>query len=138
MAFDIISRPFWRLPQLVDDDAEDWLGAMHTNSGGLSVSEDDKHVYITAALPGVDEADIDVTFDKGVVWIKGESKVSESDAKRKYYRKASSSYAYSVTVPGDIDTSLDPEATYKNGVMTVTFVKSPTSQPKKITIKGHK
>ena len=36
---------------------------------------------------------------------------------------------------GDLDAGKEPDATYQNGVMTVTFAKSPQSEPKKITIK---
>jgi HSP20 family protein len=136
LPFNIISRPFWRIPDLVEEDSDDWFSALQSNQGGLTVSEDDQCVYVSASLPGVDEKDIDITFDKGVLWIKGETKLVEE--KRKYYRKASSNFAYSISIPGDINSSIEPDATYKNGVMTVVFTKTPQSQPKKIAIKGHK
>ena len=104
------------LPQIIDD----W--DLTTNvPTGLTISEDDKYVYVSASLPGVDPKDVEVTFDKGVVWIKGE---------------ASSSFSYRIAVPGDIDAEKDPEATSKHGVMTVKFTKKPQSQPKKITVKS--
>mgnify|MGYP000344849268 CR=1 FL=1 len=107
---------------------------MMTNwPSGLSLSEDDKNVYVQASVPGVDPKDIEVTFDKGVVWIKGESKDEEQN--KKYYRKAASSFSYRVAVPGDIDSTQEPQASVKNGVMTVTFTKSPKAQPKKISVK---
>jgi HSP20 family molecular chaperone IbpA len=40
-----------------------------------------------------------------------------------------------VAVPGDVDPNKEPEATYKHGVMTITFNKTPKAQPKKIQIK---
>ena len=137
MSFELTTRPLWRLPSFWDeDDDTNWPG--FSAASGVSISEDDGHVYVTAAVPGVHENDIEVTFDKGVLWIKGETKEAEEDKKRKYYRRSANSFSYRVNVPGDLDLHTDPEADYKNGIMTVTFKKSPQSQPKKITVKAKK
>lgn len=124
------------LPQLWrDQELNDWDWDLATNTpSGLSISEDDKYVYVAASLPGVDPKDVEVTFDKGVVWIKGEMVEEEKD--KKYYRKASSSFSYRVAIPGDIDMDHEPEATSKHGIMTVKFAKKPEAQPKKITVKS--
>jgi HSP20 family protein len=102
----------------------------------LSLSEDDKHIYVQAQVPGVDPKNIDVTYHDGYLWIRGEAKESEEDKKRKYYRHATSSFSYRVAIPSEVDMKTEPEATYKHGVMTVTFAKSPKAQPKKITVKA--
>lgn len=128
---------FFRFPNLrpsVWEDEDDWGSVTATN--GLSISEDPTHIFVEAALPGVDPKDIEITFDKGYVWIKGETKIEEKN--KKYYRKAASSFSYRVAVPGDLDSHKEPEATYKNGIMTVTFAKSPVTQPKKILVKESK
>ncbi len=140
MAIDLIPSPFWKFPTLgvpsvFSDDEDSWA---QIGSTGISVSEDDKHVFVSANIPGVDEKNIDMTFDKGYLWIKGEQAETEEDKKRKFYRRATSSFSYRVAVPGDIDLGVDPEASYKNGVMTVRFTKSPASQPKKISVKSAK
>lgn len=139
MAFDLIPGNFWniapyRVPSLLSDD-DDWTVS---SPSGISISEDDKKVFITTALPGIDEKDIEVTFDKGTLWVKGESKTENGSDKKKYYRKATSSFSYRVAVPGELDPNVEPEASYKNGVMTVSFAKSPVSQPKKISVKTGK
>lgn len=121
------ARAFWN-----DDDS--WL-APQTQSN-VAISEDEKNVYVDAALPGIDPKNIDITFEKGVVWIKGEAEEKEEDKKKKYYRHATKSFSYRVAIPGEIDTASEPSATYKNGVMTVTFTKSPKTQPKKIQVKA--
>jgi HSP20 family protein len=132
---DMVPQSFFRFPTFrnIWDDEDDFLTP--STPSGLSISEDDKSVYVDASLPGVDPKNIDITFDKGVVWIKGESAEEEKEGK-KYYRRASSSFSYRVAVPGDLDQNSEPQATYKNGVMKVTFTKSPQSQPKKIAIKA--
>lgn len=132
---DIVPRSFWRFPTIQSfwEDDNDWSQPL-TAPSGLSVSEDDQSIYISAALPGVNPKNIEVTVDKGVVWIKGE--VKEENKNKKYYRKSTSAFSYRVAVPGEIDQNIEPKATAENGVMTVTFTKSPKSQPKKITIQS--
>lgn len=104
------------------------------NDNGLSISEDEKNVYIKAAVPGMDAKDIEVTYDKGVLTIRGE--MSEKEEKKKVIRQSRQSYFYQLTVPGEINDKSEPEAKCKNGMMTVTFTKSPKTQPKKIAIKS--
>ncbi len=139
MAFDLIPSSLWNFPSLrvpagFDEDDND-LQFSSLGRSGISLSEDEKFVYVTAALPGVTEKNIDMTFDKGTLWIKGEQEEEEENKNRKYYRKAVSSFSYRVAIPGDLDSKIDPDASYKNGVMTIKFTKSPAAQPKKIIIK---
>jgi len=136
MVLELIPRrmlSFPSIPSLWDDD-DDWLTAPSTQSG-LSVSEDDKNVYIEASVPGIDPDNIEVSYQDGHVWIHGEVKEEQKDKSRKYYRQARQSFSYRIAVPGDVDTNKEPEATYKNGVMTVAFAKSPANQPKRIKVK---
>jgi HSP20 family protein len=129
-----LSFPSLSLPDFWDEDGE-WLTSPSTQSG-LSVCEDENKVYIEAAVPGIDPKNVDVTFQDGYVWVRGETKEEEEDKQKKYYRKASRSFSYRVAVPGDVDATKDPEATYKHGVMTIAFTKSPKAQPKKIQVKA--
>lgn len=135
MAMDLVPANFWRisddLRNFWADDA--WKTLVNNTPSGLSISEDDKHVYVEAAIPGVNPEDVEITFDKGVLWIKGESKKQVTN--RKVYQNMASTFSYRVAVPGDVDTSVEPEASWENGVMTITFAKSPQAQPKKITVR---
>ncbi len=135
MVRSLIPSSFWQFPSLRSFwEDEDW--DLVPTASGLSISEDDQNVYVEAAMPGLEPEDIEVSFDKGVLWLKGEAK--EETTKKKYYRKATSSFSYRVVVPGEIDPNKEPVATYKNGVMKVTFAKSAASQPKKIKVKVEK
>lgn len=139
MAFDLIpsrllSFPSMRMPSFWNDE-DDWLTTPATPSG-LSVSEDENNVFVEAALPGIDPKDVEITFQDGYLWIRGESKEEEKDKAKKYYRQSTKSFSYRVAVPGEINEDVEPEASSKNGVMMVTFAKSPKKQPKKIQIKA--
>lgn len=138
MAFDLIpsrllSFPSLRMPSIWNDE-DDWLTTA-SSASGLSISEDEKNVYVEAAVPGIDPKEVEITFQDGYLWIRGENTEEVKDKARKYYRESSKSFSYRVAVPGDIDEKMEPEATCKNGVMTITFVKSPKTQPKRIQIK---
>ena len=126
-----LSNPVF--PDFWDED-EEWLTSPSTPSG-LSIYEDENKIYVEAAVPGIDPKHVEMTYQDGYLWIRGESKEEEEDKKKKYYRKATRSFSYRVAVPGDVDTTKEPEATCKHGVMTVAFMKSPKAQPKKIQIK---
>lgn len=131
---DIIPKSFWSFPTnslLTDDD----FFTSPTTGSDLSVSEDDNNVFIEANMPGLESDDIEVTYHKGQLWLRGSKKEEEKDKKKKYYRYASSSFSYRLAVPGNIDEKSEPDAEYKNGVMKVTFKKLAEEQPKKITVK---
>lgn len=122
-----LSFPFWE---------EDTWGLDIPAQTGLSVSEDKNHVYVEAHLPGLKSEDIELSFERGVLWIRGEKKEEQEDKKKRYYRRASSSFSYRLQVPGQIDEKKEPEATYKDGVLKVSFAKTSGTEPKKIAIKA--
>lgn len=130
------SFPRYRFPfSLFEDFEDDWSLQEFSSLSGLSVSEDDSHVYVEAALPGLSPEEVEMIFEKGILWIKGEKKEESEDKKKKYYRKAMSSFSYRVAVPGDVDESKEPDAVCKNGVLKIVFFKSKKGSSKKIPIK---
>lgn len=127
----LVPRSFFSLPSLIDDQ-DDWSFFSNMPSG-LSVAEDEKSVYVEAAVPGVEPKDIDVTFEKGVVRIVAESKKEEKEGK-KYFRRSQSSFSYQFSVPTDVDMGADPTTKIDHGVLHLTFTKSEKAQPRKIKI----
>ena len=84
MAFELVPESFWRFPTLKFPslfEEDEWFTPAAIS--GLSVYEDDKTVYVEASVPGVDPKDVEVTYDKGVLWVKGESK--EEEKEKKFY-----------------------------------------------------
>ena len=135
-------RSFWPRQRLrhpfsfLENVEDDWDLHEFTNPSGLTVSEDEAHVFVEAALPGIRSEEIEMIYDKGVLWIKAEKKEESEDKKKKYYRKALSTFSYRIAVPGEIEESKQPEAICKNGMLKVTFFKTDKKGPsKKIPIK---
>jgi HSP20 family protein len=107
---------------------------LSSSASDLSIYEDDKAVFVEAPLPGLKPEEMDVTFQKGVLIIRGNKKEEEQDAQRKYYRKANRTFTYSVAIPGNIDESQEPKAEYKHGLIKITFMKQKKAEPKRISI----
>ncbi len=101
---------------------------------GLSVSEDDNNIYVEAALPGLKQDDVQITFENGTLWIKGERQEEQKDKKRSFYKKCQSSFSYHLNVPGHIDEKKDPSASFKDGVVQITFAKAKEKKAKEIKI----
>jgi HSP20 family protein len=120
-----------RWPDVWDEDLFD-----STANSNLNVYETKSNVIVEANVAGVDSEDLDITFEKGVLWIQAKKKQEEKDEERKYYSRSSFSYSYKVAIPGDIDLGKEPEVTNNNGVLRVEFKKSEQAQPKKLKVNG--
>jgi HSP20 family protein len=123
-----------RWPSIWDED--DLSSLLPANTNNLDVYETADEVVVKANVAGVPSDKVDVTFEKGVLWIKAELTQKEDDATKKHYSKSSWSYSYKVAVPGMIDYSHEPSATVKDGVVVVTFKKAEASKPKKLQVKN--
>ena len=114
----LFSFPSIRVPSRMED-IEDLLPTANLLNG-LAVYEDEKNVYVEAAVPGVDPKDVEVTFEKGILTVRAEKR--EEEKTKKYQRKATNSFLYRVQL-SDVDQKATPTATHKNGVTTVAFAK---------------
>lgn len=105
-----------------------------TTELGLSVYEDDLHVFVEAPVPGLKEDEIEITFEKGMLWIRGQKAQESEKENQKFHLKANRQYSYCLKVPGQIDASADIEASYERGLVLVRFKKSEIARPKRIMI----
>lgn len=104
----------------------------------VDVSENDKGFTITAELPGLDAQDIQVDAAEGYLTIKGEKRQEEKEEREGYFRQERSYGAFQRIVAMPDTAHLDKaEASYKNGVLTLSIPKKAGTQNKthKIEIK---
>ena len=97
----------------------------------------DNKVVVKAALPGVKPEEVDVTITGDTLTIKGESKV-EKEIKREdylYQEHRYGTFGRSVTLPSGLDSD-KAEASFKNGILTLTIPKSEQVKPKQIKVKA--
>lgn len=123
-----------RWPSIWDD--EDFPNLLPSTSAGsnLEVYETKDEVVVKANVAGINTDDVDITFEKGVLFIQATNKVEQKDEDKRYFSRLSTSYSYKVAVPGDIDHNAEPTAEVDNGIITVTFKKAEQAKPKKLTI----
>ncbi len=103
------------------------------------VTETDKAYEITAELPGMDEKNIEVKLANDVLTIKGEKREEKEEKKKDYYlhERSFGSFQRAFRVPESVDTD-KIDASFKNGVLTVTLPKTAEAQKaeKKIAVKA--
>lgn len=117
------------------EEFENELAELSQDSNSITIFDDGKNINVEAALPGLQASDINVTLDKGILRIQGERNEENEDKGRKYFRKASNSFSYRLTIPEGIDERTEPKASFKNGLLKLAFSKNKETQGKKIQIK---
>ncbi len=98
----------------------------------LDTHETEDAFLVAVDLPGVASEDVIINLEKGVLTVSGERK-SPFGLSGDADRQTDGKFEHSFPVPDAVDTdSID--ATYKDGVMTITLRKSKDSQPRQIPI----
>ena len=104
----------------------------------MDVKETDKEIVVETELPGLDEKDISLTVQNGVLTIQGEKKLDYDEQKENYHvmERRYGSFQRSLRLPDIIDdTKID--ARFDNGVLRVMLPKRPelAGEQRKIDIK---
>lgn len=103
----------------------------------IDVDEDEKSIRVKADMPGMNEKDISVVVENGVLTISGEKKeeTEKKDGKRSILtERRFGSFRRAVTLPDGVDTGAI-KAEFKNGVLTVDIPREEKAQPQRISIK---
>jgi HSP20 family protein len=89
----------------------------------MDVEETDKEYRVTAELPGLEERDVEVLLQDGLLTVRGEKKLESENRNRTYSERFYGRFERQITLDRDVDDSA-VAATFKNGVLTVTVPKS--------------
>jgi HSP20 family protein len=102
----------------------------------VEVNETGNEVKVIAELPGLEEKDVNLELRDGLLTISGEKRSETEDKERRFSERCYGRFERSVPV-NDVDQD-KVEASFKNGVLTVTLPKLPTAQQKvkRIAING--
>ncbi len=114
--FDDVFRDF-NLPLSRDGAAFGWPS--------VEITEDDKQIKVAAELPGLEEGDIDLSFEDGILTLSGEKKSETKNAS--YSERWQGRFSRSI----DLGPDADPDkvnAKFRNGLLTVTVEKRPEAQ----------
>jgi HSP20 family protein len=122
----LLELPFWstsgRQPQLFSG----WTPA-------LDLYQNNDNIVAVVELPGMRKEDIEISLQDSVLTISGErkdQKVAEGVARTERFV---GKFRRSVTLPTRVDVN-KVNATYKDGILTVTLPKAEDAKPKQIQI----
>ena len=143
------SDPFSALRAEMDSLFDSFIGGlpafsgMFGSSGGrgfaltphMDVTETDTEIVVEAELPGIDEKDVSLSLQDGVLTIRGEKKHVRDEEKENYRmtERRYGSFQRSVRLPDTVDED-KVEATFNNGVLKVSLPKRPEAIGKQRTI----
>lgn len=103
----------------------------------MNVWQDDDNVYVEAEIPGLTEADLDVTVTGNELTIKGERPILEPTEGTTVHRRERHTGPFSRVVHLPMDVNDDKvEAAFRNGVLTVTLAKAEVARSRHIPVKA--
>ena len=131
---DALFDRFFRDPWDVfgDDD----MPAVFAGFPRTDVAESEDDVTVRMELPGVDPKDVEIQVAGGLLTVRGEKKQEKEEKKRNYHfvERRFGSFQRTVQLPSTVDPDRI-EATFKNGVLTITIGKHAEVKPRRITVK---
>ena len=105
----------------------------------MDMVEKEDAFEITAELPGLDEENVEIKLASGNLTIKGQKKEEKEEREKEYYlsERRYGSFQRVFRLPDGVDTDRI-DASFRNGVLTVTLPKSPAAKQseKQISVKA--
>jgi HSP20 family protein len=122
---------FFRGGLLTDDSTgtSAWMPA-------VDIEEREDAYHVKAELPGVNKDDVKITLQENILTIRGEKK-QEREAKDAHVHRVERSYGSfqrSFTLPTSVKQGA-VDASFKDGILSVTLPKAEESKPKQIEVK---
>src|SRR5258705_2568675 len=112
-------------------------GEMRGGAPALDMIDRKDEIVLRADLPGLEEKDLDVRVDNGVLSIQGRRQEQREEKEEDYYysERWAGSFARSVALPPGVDTE-KIKATFKKGVLEIHIPKTQQATGKRIEIKA--
>ena len=103
----------------------------------IDMYQTDNDVVVKASLPGVKPEDVDITLAGDMLIIKGETRDEKEVKEESYFHKEHryGSFSRSITLPSNLKAD-NAEASFENGMLTITIPKSEETKPKSIKVKA--
>jgi HSP20 family protein len=105
-------------------------------SPSMDVIDEGGAIKVKADLPGLDQKDIELTVENGVLTISGQKSEEKRDETKNYLisERCFGSFIRSIRLPNGIRQE-DIHAEFKDGVLSVEIPKDEKIQPRKINVK---
>src|SRR5919107_3761263 len=95
----------------------------------VEVIQSDQDIRVSAELPGLDEKDVEVLVDNDVLTLRGEKRSETQDQERRFSERYYGRFERAIPLPFAVEED-KAEASFNNGVLTVTLPKSEKAQDK--------
>lgn len=95
----------------------------------IEISETEKDIRVAAEVPGLEESDIEVLLEDGVLTLRGEKKSETEDTDRQFSERCYGRFERRLAIGREVDED-NVSAAFKNGVLTVTLPKTEKAQAK--------
>lgn len=120
----------------IDASAQDGsIGATADWSPAVDIAEHTDKFVLTADIPGVDPAGVEITLENGVLTLSGsrEKAVDAAGVDRRRIERSQGRFFRRFALPDTVDNE-SVSATGKHGVLEVTIPKRPAAQPRRISV----
>jgi HSP20 family protein len=131
----------WAFPHFstLHDEINRVFGAtrsFHSWAPAVDFYEDGEQLVLKAELPGVKKEDLDLSLEDGVLTLAGERREEKSFEKAEVHRSERflGKFQRSFTLPTAVEAS-KVQASFKDGILTVTLPKAEEAKPKQIEVK---
>ncbi|MGX5774428.1 Hsp20/alpha crystallin family protein [Methylorubrum zatmanii] len=103
----------------------------------VEVVETEQGLRVSAELPGLDEKDVELFIEDGILTLRGEKRSETSDKERGYTERSYGRFERSIALPLAVEED-KAEASFKNGVLSVVLPRSAKSpeRGRRIAING--
>lgn len=103
----------------------------------IDVAETKDAVTVTAEIPGMDAKDIQLSLHENVLTLSGEKRQVKEEKDERYHRteRTYGAFTRSMRLPATVETG-KVNATFKNGVLTVTLPKTASAKSTPIPVKS--
>lgn len=120
-------EPFFRLPYFDDNASASW-------NPPVDVAEEGDKIMVKVEVPGMEEKDLRVSFEDGLLTVSGERQFERKD-ERNYHRieRQYGSFVRTFTLPRSVDAG-SIAANYRNGVLEIEIPKREDAKPRQISI----
>ncbi len=95
----------------------------------VEISDNDKEIKVTAEVPGLEEKDIEVLLEDGVLTLKGEKRAQSEDRDRQFSERFYGRFERRIPLGYEVEDD-KVSADFKNGVLTVALPKTERAQAK--------
>ena len=103
----------------------------------LDVVEEEDAYVVKASIPGIKPEDLEITYNKGMLTIKGETKDETETTKGEYHlrERRFGTFSRTISLPATVKPD-DIQATCENGTLTLKLPLSEEIKPKRIPIQS--